>query len=206
MKYTAATKKRKQMLADSLKRAISKKSFSKVTVSEIVEDCGINRKTFYYHFEDLYDLLRWTLEQETIEVLKQFNLAVEYEEAISFVLDYMEQNAQMLNNVYHSVGRDELKRFFYLDFFGLIHSAVDQAEKIEKISVSESFKTFLCQFYTEAVAGILLHWIAQRSIQNREQIVLYTSALLRSGIPSALYTIKQMELSEKPDQQRELNF
>ena len=146
MKYTAATKKRKQMLADSLKRAISKKSFSKVTVSEIVEDCGINRKTFYYHFEDLYDLLRWTLEQETIEVLKQFNLAVEYEEAISFVLDYMEQNAQMLNNVYHSVGRDELKRFFYLDFFGLIHSAVDQAEKIEKISVSESFKTFLCQF------------------------------------------------------------
>ena len=57
MKYTAATKKRKQMLADSLKRAISKKSFSKVTVSEIVEDCGINRKTFYYHFEDLYDLL-----------------------------------------------------------------------------------------------------------------------------------------------------
>lgn len=201
MKYTAATKKRKQMLADSLKRAISKKSFSKVTVSEIVEDCGINRKTFYYHFEDLYDLLRWTLEQETIEVLKQFNLAVEYEEAISFVLDYMEQNAQMLNNVYHSVGRDELKRFFYLDFFGLIHSAVDQAEKIEKISVPESFKTFLCQFYTEAVAGILLHWIAQRSIQNREQIVLYTSALLRSGIPSALYTIKQMELSEKPDQQ-----
>ena len=201
MKYTAATKKRKQMLADSLKRAISKKPFSKVTVSEIVEDCGINRKTFYYHFEDLYDLLRWTLEQETIEVLKQFNLAVEYEEAISFVLDYMEQNAQMLNNVYHSVGRDELKRFFYLDFFGLIHSAVDQAEKIEKISVSESFKTFLCQFYTEAVAGILLHWIAQRSIQNREQIVLYTSALLRSGIPSALYTIKQMELSEKPDQQ-----
>ena len=201
MKYTAATKKRKQMLADSLKRAISKKSFSKVTVSEIVEDCGINRKTFDYHFEDLYDLLRWTLEQETIEVLIQFNLAVEYEEAISFVLDYMEQNAQMLNNVYHSVGRDELKRFFYLDFFGLIHSAVDQAEKIEKISVSESFKTFLCQFYTEAVAGILLHWIAQRSIQNREQIVLYTSALLRSGIPSALYTIKQMELSEKPDQQ-----
>lgn len=201
MKYTAATKKRKQMLADSLKRAISKKSFSKVTVSEIVEDCGINRKTFYYHFEDLYDLLRWTLEQETIEVLKQFNLAVEYEEAISFVLDYMEQNAQMLNNVYHSVGRDELKRFFYLDFFCLIHSAVDQAEKIEKISVSESFKTFLCQFYTEAVAGILLHWIAQRSIQNREQIVLYTSTLLRSGIPSALYTIKQMELSEKPDQQ-----
>ena len=201
MKYNAATKKRKQMLADSLKRAISKKSFSKVTVSEIVEDCGINRKTFYYHFEDLYDLLRWTLEQETIEVLKQFNLAVEYEEAISFVLDYMEQNAQMLNNVYHSVGRDELKRFFYLDFFCLIHSAVDQAEKIEKISVSESFKTFLCQFYTEAVAGILLHWIAQRSIQNREQIVLYTSTLLRSGIPSALYTIKQMELSEKPDQQ-----
>ncbi|WP_295208123.1 TetR family transcriptional regulator [Ruminococcus sp.] len=39
------------------------KPLSKITVSEIVADCNINRKTFYYHFEDVQSLLKWTLEQ-----------------------------------------------------------------------------------------------------------------------------------------------
>ena len=52
------------MLAESLKRAMKQKSFSKITVSEIIQDCGVNRKTFYYHFEDVYDLLEWHLNNE----------------------------------------------------------------------------------------------------------------------------------------------
>ena len=33
---------------------MEKKPLSKITVSEIIADCGVNRKTFYYHFEDIY--------------------------------------------------------------------------------------------------------------------------------------------------------
>jgi len=41
------------MLADSLKKAMKSKPVSKVTISEIIADCNVNRKTFYYHFEDI---------------------------------------------------------------------------------------------------------------------------------------------------------
>ncbi len=58
------------------------KPFSKITVSELIADCGLNRKTFYYHFQDMRDLLRWTLRQEAVEVVKSFDLQNDYEAAI----------------------------------------------------------------------------------------------------------------------------
>ena len=58
----------KKMLTESLKKTMLKKPLSKITVSELIQDCGINRNTFYYYFANIYDLLKWMLEQEAIEV------------------------------------------------------------------------------------------------------------------------------------------
>ena len=76
MKHEVTTMNTKKTLAASLKKFMEKKPLSKVTVSEIVTDCGLNRKTFYYHFEDVYALLKWTLEEEAIEVVKKFELCL----------------------------------------------------------------------------------------------------------------------------------
>ena len=59
MKHEITTYNTKKLLSESLKKAMRNKAFSKITVSEIINDCGVNRKTFYYHFEDIYALLKW---------------------------------------------------------------------------------------------------------------------------------------------------
>ena len=100
----------KKMLCTSLKKIMKHKAFSKITVSELIKDCNVNRKTFYYHFEDIYGLLKWMLEQEAFEVVKQFDLLVNYRDAFDFAINYVEQNSFFLNCIYDSVGRDELKR------------------------------------------------------------------------------------------------
>ena len=82
MKHEVTTLNTKKMLAASLKIYMEKKPLSKITVSEIIADCGVNRKTFYYHFQDIYGLMKWMLEEEAIEVVKQFDLLVDYREAI----------------------------------------------------------------------------------------------------------------------------
>ena len=102
----------KKALAASLKNAMRKKAFSKITVKEIITDCGINRNTFYYHFTDIYDLLHWMLEEEAIDVVKNFDLLVDYEEAIRFVMNYVDENDYIISCAYDSIGRDEMKRFF----------------------------------------------------------------------------------------------
>ena len=57
----------KNALATALKKLLSKKELSKITISNITEECGVNRQTFYYHFKDIYDLLEWIFTNEVIE-------------------------------------------------------------------------------------------------------------------------------------------
>ena len=43
----------KRALAASLKKLLAQKPLSKITIADITEDCGMNRMTFYYHFQDI---------------------------------------------------------------------------------------------------------------------------------------------------------
>ena len=124
MKHETTAYNTKKMMADTLKSLMCKKPFYKITVSEIIKTCQINRKTFYYHFEDIYALLKWMFEQEAIEVIKHFDLFSDYSDAIRFVMQYADENDYIINCVYDSVGRDGMKRFFYSDFVGVVTSVI----------------------------------------------------------------------------------
>ena len=63
MEVSAMAHATKQLLANALKKKLNQKTLDKITVTELAEDCGVNRQTFYYNFQDIYDLLDWTLEQ-----------------------------------------------------------------------------------------------------------------------------------------------
>ena len=194
MKYEVTSLNTKKLFAQALKSIVIQKSFSKVTVSELIRECKVNRKTFYYHFTDVYDLLKWTLEQEAIDVVKKFDLIVDYEEVILFVIDYIEKNNKFLNNIYDSLGRDQLKRFFYTDFVGIIESLIKRAEKETNIILPHHFKSFLAAFYTEATAVIIVEWITHQEQQSKEELITYISVIFRSALPAA---VKQFSENSK---------
>lgn len=174
--------KTKIRLADALKKAMAKKPLSKVTVSELIRECNINRKTFYYHFEDIYGLLKWCLEQDAIEVVKSFDLLIDYEEALHFVIRYVTENAHILNCAYDSIGRDQLKLFLYNDFIALVGSVIDNCEAANGLSVSADFKRFLCDFLTEGIAGMLVNAFKdkQRTLSASAEVTKYASAIINS--------------------------
>lgn len=194
MKHEESTLKTKKALAASLKKYMGKKPLKKVTVSEIITDCDVNRKTFYYHFEDIYDLLKWMLELEAVEVVKQFDLLVDYKDAILFVIDYVEANAHILNCAYDSMGRDEMKRFFCNDFYEIIRRIIDDVEKSMNLSVPEDFKQFLCTLYMEALAGMLINWFKNNGGNDREKALNYLSLVFHSSLPETLKKAELMSL------------
>ena len=54
----------KKAIMDSFVKMLSQKSFDKITIKDIIEDCGLNRSTFYYYYEDIYALLEDVLQTE----------------------------------------------------------------------------------------------------------------------------------------------
>ena len=180
MTHDEITLKTKSALSQSLKNLMTKKPLKKITVSEIITDCNVNRKTFYYHFEDIYDLLKWTLEQEAIEVVKNFDLLIDHEEAIRFVIDYVNKNTHILNCAYDSMGRDELKRFFYNDFIYIIKKVVDNCEIQNNISVTDDFKIFICDFFAEAAAGMLVNGFKNNKKFGEDKVILNIQVIFNS--------------------------
>ena len=61
-------RKTKEALASALRQMMAVKPVDKVTVKDIVEVCGVNRQTFYYHFDDVDELLEWIFEQDSDRV------------------------------------------------------------------------------------------------------------------------------------------
>ena len=186
MKHDVTSLNTKRALANSLKKLMSKKPLSKISISEIVLDCNFNRKTFYYHFEDIYDLLKWMLEEEAIKVVKQFDLLTDYEDAIVFVLNYVNENKHLLSCVYDSIGRDEMKRFFYSDFIGITKNIIENTRKQQNIQIDEEYEEFLAHFYTEAIAGLLIDEFTDKKGHDIKKATKYISHVLSSSLANVL--------------------
>lgn len=185
LKYQAASLKTKQALAESLKKLMRAKPFSKITVTEIVNDCGVNRKTFYYHFEDIYALLSWIFE-EAVNIIKKFYLLNDYDEAIEFIYEYISENKDLLRNAYDAFGSVELSSFFHMSFVGLNESLIESVEQKMHKRLPERTREYLCEFLTEASAGLLLNIISGNMHFDRSKDMMPVSSIIRASIVGVL--------------------
>lgn len=185
----------KQALAEALKNVMRTKSLPKITVSELISACDINRKTFYYHFQDIYALLAWMLEQEAIEVVKKFDLLVDGDEAIRFLMEYTEKNDYIVNGAIDTVGNQYIKKFFYADFFSIFDELIETGERLVDVQLEPQFKEFLVGFYTDASAALLVEWAKNRLNQDKETVLKNILFIYKTTIPAVLKA-KREEMSE----------
>ena len=95
----------KQALEESLKHMLLKKPLDKITIRDITEDCGISRMAFYYHFQDIYDLVEWAC-----------------------------QNRPFILNAYRCISREQMERFLYQLTYGLIRGVVEEQSRGTAVS------------------------------------------------------------------------
>ena len=81
----------KNALASALKKLMEQEDFSKISVGDICEACGMNRKSFYYHFRDKYDLVNWIFDTEFIMAASKNDFQSEWE-LLEDICRYLYQN------------------------------------------------------------------------------------------------------------------
>lgn len=177
----------KKALANSLKKILSKKEFNKVTINDIVDDCGVNRQTFYYHFKDIYDLLEWIYTNEVIEKIKNIESdspAENWQQEFLYVFEYILDNKKFVYNTYYSVSRALFLNFIYKQTNMLLTRVID--EKSKKIAVQNKNKKFIADFYKYAFVGLVQEWIENGMLENPEEIIKKLSIMLEGSFDSAI--------------------
>ena len=101
----------KESLAAALKQMMTVKPIDKITVKDLVEICGVNRQTFYYHFDDVYDLLEWVFEEDANRVLPHKVVFEHWREDVMIFMKYLEENGSFTLNVYNSNSRVYMLRY-----------------------------------------------------------------------------------------------
>ena len=170
----------KQALEASLKRLLLQKPLTKITIADITEDCGVSRMTFYYHFQDIYDLLRWYLSHETEQALTD---ARDWREGMLAAFRYVQENNVSVYHVYRSSGRGHMD----CQFFALSRALVIKllALYAGDLPLSEADQDFLTDFYMYALSGTLVRWISDDMQEDPEVLVGRLERLLEPEIRHA---------------------
>ena len=174
----------KRALEESLKRMLLKKPLDKITISDITEDCGINRMTFYYHFKDIYDLVEWACEEDAVRALDGKKTCDTWQQGFLQIFEAVTENRPFILNVYHSVNREQVERYLYRLTYGLIIGVVE--EKARGLNVSEADKRFIADFYKYGFVGLMLDWIGSDMKEAPAAIVERLDTLIRGDTDLAL--------------------
>ena len=51
---------------------MAQKPIDKITIRDITDLCDMRRQNFYYHFQDIYDLMHWMFQQEAVSLLEKY--------------------------------------------------------------------------------------------------------------------------------------
>ncbi len=176
----------KTLIADSFKKLSNTKPVSKITVTDIIKDCNINRNTFYYHFEDIIDLFKWIHQKDVLSYVKNVDLLKDTEEVSAFLSDYLTANKVALISAFEAFSQTGLKRIFYDDYIYIAKKLVDNVEASLGLSVDPEYKKLVYAFYTEAVFGLILTYLQETPELDMQKLQEYFRIIFMSSIAPVL--------------------
>lgn len=187
-KANAASDQTKRALASALKELMAQKPFDKITIHDLTERCGIRRQNFYYHFEDVYDLLRWTFQEEALTLLARHDGALLWQEGLLQLFHYIEDNRAVCLCALRSVGRDHLKRFFESDIHTIIHRTVEQIGReigAAQAGVTEDDIALMTHVQVVSYVAIIESWLLGEIDRTPEELVSFADRMLQDLIQGA---------------------
>lgn len=173
MPYANATK---QAFADALRKLLDQMPFSKISVSHICEECGMNRKSFYYHFKDKYDLVNWIFDTEITEIFseEEWKNAGFTWDILEKICTYFYTQRTFYSKVLQIEGQNSLTEHFR-DILVPINQKFLEMVKEEEMGEHEAF---YIRFFSDAFLAALIRWLGEKESVPPEEFI----ALLRSSL------------------------
>ncbi len=171
----------KSAIQASFRTLLMAKSLDKITVRDIVEDCGITRNTFYYHYEDIYDLFDDYLDTRIHETWQSLPKDCPWEQALLLLLESILETPRMGRHIFYSKKQDSLRRYL-----NKLLSAILQSHTAKLgFDVSAEDRRLICDAGCYALYGMLEQWItgpdAPMLRQNLQRLLCCFSGAFRQA-------------------------
>ena len=170
-----------RIIMETFRQMLEEMPFYKISVSALVKRCGISPNTFYYHYEDIYDLLGKWLEQW----LEQFSPHEDWHKNAKELMRACQENGKLVGNVINYLSREQIEQaLFSTDdddlFFNFVKKAAGDTE------ISDEKKRNIADFCRYAVIGFFLRFVWNHSTEDVDTIVDDLDGYIRCFVKAAL--------------------
>lgn len=174
----------KQAIMDSFMRIAAKKPIGKITVRDIVDDCGVNRNTFYYYFSDVYGLLEEILVRETEKAIARGRETGHPADGCIAIVEWIREHREAFRNIYNTIGRDSVEYAMSKPLDGVMEAHVRR--QAEGLAVSEVDIVLIAGVYRNIFFGTLTEWIKKNMRGEPQEYILRIEALFEGAVSGAL--------------------
>lgn len=149
----------KKAIIETFIEMLNQMPLDKITVKDIVNNCGINRNTFYYYYQDIYALLEDIISAEIDKVVNESGGFDSWIEGCKLAIRFCLENKKAVYHIYNSLSKDVIDRYLnsVLDYF--MKEYIKQ--EIQGLTVDERDVMIISMFYRSALLGLIFDWIGQ---------------------------------------------
>ncbi len=181
----------KKAIIEAFIKLLNQRPLDQITVTDLAKECGISRKTFYYYFEDIYQLPEVLFISETQKTLKDENEFDSWEDGYLRLMEFAFENKRAIEHLYHSVGREYMERYLFCVVDKAIFDYV--AKQAQNAEYEQSDIDMVASFFTSAVVGMSLEWIGGGMSEDPEQTIHKLVALMKGTVQCALDNCHKQE-------------
>ena len=149
--------KTKKKLAGALKELMKDSTFDKITVSDITEKSNVHRQTFYYHFQDRYELLDWIFQKEIFEPFSENVCSENIQEKFSNLFETMASNKKFYQNALQT-NSDDLIRYISKIASDQFNELFKNVSKESGFETDEEEDEIAAEFFGYGICGVIMDW------------------------------------------------
>lgn len=169
----------KDTIARAAKELVIKKGVKKLTVKDIVEECHITRQAFYYHFEDIPDLLRWILDRDSERTIAEAGAMKNGEEKLQYLFLLAVNALPYMKKGLETNYRAEFEKILTQHIMYLFEQICDKEGLYKNRTRMEM--NLILRYHCHAIMGIWRSW-TDTDTEHLEHIVNVIYRLITEGI------------------------
>ena len=169
----------KGMIADAFVSLSGEKPIDKITVKDLVEKCSISRQTFYYHFQDILEVIEWSAEQVFQQLLARSLETDDLEAVLREFICAAGDSGQVMQKLLHSQKREQTEQLLVRSVRTYLQEMLRRRGPRTDIPYEDA-ETAL-NFCTYGVVGLLLSDCAKKTA-DRDRLARQMALLLSGSI------------------------
>lgn len=155
-------------LYEGLLKLLQRKSFKKITVNDICQQAGVSRSTFYLHFDNKYQLLKYVLNHFRTQAAAQLK-GCSVEEILTTFFTCIKDNEAFFHNLFIADLTQDLLDFFDQMFINLISEKL-MIHQNKGYDIPYHYEVFAI-FYSSGFSASTVWWIKNNYVVSIENMV-----------------------------------